>query len=484
MRLKLLIYNTDVKYCPGKYMYIADLLSRNYIRRTELTDESLNDVVHMINEFDVQFKNNRLEQLIKETYKDEHLGKVLKYLDEGWPKKIVESGEIRHYFKIKNELIKEKEIIYYENRIVVPKSLRMYIIKKLHDTHIGITKTLKKSKQIFYWPGMSSDLKNFIEACEICKKFSCSNIKEPLLQHAIPELPFQKIGIDIAEIERSNYLVVMDYFSRWIEVLSMKDKTSETVISLLKIVFSRFGIPEEIVADNNPCGSREFKQFAEEWHFNVTLSSPNYPKSNGLAEKAVGIAKNMIKKSKSENQDLNLYLLNYRNAPVAGLPWSPAQMLQSRMLRSKTNSLNKKILSPNVEDCSEENKLKKLKQKKWYDKTATNVQQEFKPNENIMLQNKFSKLWSKAVVLSKTNWPRSYLVKDEKGKILRRNTKFMKKVSSYDLSLGGSDDEIGSDDEKNKKEVVKFENQKIATKAIVRTQKGRVVKKPIRLGID
>jgi len=74
MRLKLLIYNTDVKYCPGKYMYIADLLSRNYIQRTELTDESLNDVVHMINEFDVQFKNNRLEQLIKETYTDEHLG--------------------------------------------------------------------------------------------------------------------------------------------------------------------------------------------------------------------------------------------------------------------------------------------------------------------------------------------------------------------------------------------------------------------------
>jgi len=155
----------------------------------------------------------------------------------------------------------------------------------------------------------------------------------------------------------------------------------------------------------------------------------------------------MIKKSKSENQDLILYLLNYRNAPVVGLPWSPAQMLQSRVLRSKTNSLNKKIVNPNVIDCSVENKIQKLKQKNWYDKTATKVEQEFKPNENIMLQDKFSKLWSKAVVLSKTNWPRSYLVKDEKGKILRRNTIFMKKVSSYDLSL----DE--SDDEKNKKEV-------------------------------
>lgn len=53
----LIIYNTNVQYCPGKYLYIADLLSRNYIQRVELTDDILNDVIHMINEVD--FKNNR-----------------------------------------------------------------------------------------------------------------------------------------------------------------------------------------------------------------------------------------------------------------------------------------------------------------------------------------------------------------------------------------------------------------------------------------
>jgi len=73
MRLKLIIYNTDLQYCPGKNMYIADLLRRNYIQRTEMTEENLNDVVHMINEVEVQFKNNRLEQFKDETYKDENL---------------------------------------------------------------------------------------------------------------------------------------------------------------------------------------------------------------------------------------------------------------------------------------------------------------------------------------------------------------------------------------------------------------------------
>ncbi|XP_060865999.1 uncharacterized protein K02A2.6-like [Metopolophium dirhodum] len=216
---------------------------------------------------------------------------------------MIECGEIKHYFQIKNELIKENGIVYFGNRIIIPKALRNYVIKKLHETHLGITKTLKKIKLIFYWPGMSSDVKNFIEKCELCRKVSISKIKEPLLQHEIPELPFQKIGIDIAEVERSNYLVVMDYYSRWLEVLSIKNKTSDSVIQLLNILFSRFGIPEEVVCDNNHCGSREFKNFAKEWHFNITISSPNYPQSNVLAEKAVGIAKNIIKKAKSENKD-------------------------------------------------------------------------------------------------------------------------------------------------------------------------------------
>lgn len=56
----------------------------------------------------------------------------------------------------------------------------------------------------------------------------------------------------------------------WIEVLIMKNITSETVIELLKILFSRFGVPEEVVSVNYPCSSREFKKFAEDWNFTIT----------------------------------------------------------------------------------------------------------------------------------------------------------------------------------------------------------------------
>lgn len=70
----------------------------------------------------------------------------------------------------------------------------------------------------------------------------------------------------------------------------------------------------------------------------------------------------MIKKAKSEHKDLCLYLLNYRNSPVAGLSWSPAQLLQSRELRTKINSLNKRVLKPKVVEWNVENEILKTKQ--------------------------------------------------------------------------------------------------------------------------
>ncbi|VVC37968.1 Ribonuclease H-like domain,Integrase, catalytic core [Cinara cedri] len=135
---------------------------------------------------------------------------------------------------------------------------------------------------------------------------------------------FQKVGLDIAKIFGNNYLIIIHYYSKWLEVLKLKDKSSQSVIELLKVVFSRFGIPKQVVADNNPCGSQDLITFATQWQFEVILSSPYYAKSNGLARKAVGIAKGMITKARYEKKDFNLFLLNYRNTPVAGLEYSSA----------------------------------------------------------------------------------------------------------------------------------------------------------------
>jgi len=57
---------------------------------------------------------------------------------------------------------------------------------------------------------------------------------------------------------------LVDYFSKWLEIEILKNKTSVECISKLKKIFSNHGIPETVVADNMPFDSNECKQFLKE----------------------------------------------------------------------------------------------------------------------------------------------------------------------------------------------------------------------------
>lgn len=125
-----------------------------------------------------------------------------------------------------------------------------------------------------------------------------------------------------------------------------------------------------------PFSSFRFIEFSNKWNFQVITSGPHYVQSNGLAEQGVGIAKNMLKKSNYTGTDINFYLLAYRNTPITGLQYSPAQLLQSRELRSVL-LVDKSKFKPKVVKCYGEILNKKEKQQFWYDKAARKVVQNF-----------------------------------------------------------------------------------------------------------
>ena len=103
-------------------------------------------------------------------------------------------------------------------------------------------------------------------------------------------------------LENEKYLIVVDYYSRYFELERISTTTSSAIINKLKAVFARHGIPEELVSDNGPqFSAHEFARFANEWDFSHITSSPNHPQSNGLVEKSVHIAKQLLNKSKSDN---------------------------------------------------------------------------------------------------------------------------------------------------------------------------------------
>ena len=120
------------------------------------------------------------------------------------------------------------------------------------------------------------------------------------------------------------------------ELALLENKTSECVIAHVKSISAHYGIPEEIVADNQPFGSYAFRQFAKSWGIKVTKSSPTNAQSHGQAERAaVETNKSLLKKADAEGRDPYIAMLEYRNTPISGLRYAPAQLAMSRLLRSK-----------------------------------------------------------------------------------------------------------------------------------------------------
>lgn len=426
LRLKLLPYSFELKYLPGKHMYIADLLSRNIKTESVSDDDSLTEYVHVVGT-ELTFKNDSFQKLVEASQSDSSLIKIFEFYQKGWPKSLSENendSDLSHYYNMKSEITCENGLVYFNNRIIIPKAKRQYILDLLHETHTNFNKSKIIVQNFFYWPGILSDVRNLIMSCNICQTVQRSKIKEPLKSHDIPEIPFHKVGVDIAEYKQIPYLVLIDYYSRWIEVVKLANKSCSSVISVLKSIFSRFGIPKTVISDNVPFNSNEFSNFCKEWNFDLETISPHHSCSNGLAEKAVGIVKKMFQKAELDRQDINLYLLNYRNSPVANLEYSPAQLLFSRNLRSKlpisSHDLKPKIIQdPKI--CS------KVGQTETYNKTSLKQETVFSQKDDVWVQNIKLKIWEPARIVKVLNH-RSYLVKMmNTGKLFRRNAHYLRK---------------------------------------------------------
>ena len=137
---------------------------------------------------------------------------------------------------------------------------------------------------------------------------------------------------------------------------------------------ARYGIPDELVSDSgSQYTSQDFKNFAKEYGFKHVTTSPYHHQSNGKVASAVKEAKKILKKSAVSKSDPYLALLAHRNTPQEGFGTSPAQHLLSR--RTKTNLLtSSNLLKPNVaEETLEKDKLRKLKQTFYYDRSANDL---------------------------------------------------------------------------------------------------------------
>ena len=190
------------------------------------------------------------------------------------------------------------------------------------------------------------------------------------------------------------------------------------MISALRSIFSRHGVPEVMVSDNGPqYSSQEMKEFTSTYGFTHITSSPHYPQSNGLAERSVQTVKRLLKKSR----DPHLALLVYRATPFPWCGLSPAELLMGRKIRSGLPQLTQTFVPkwPYLQQFRKQNQKFKEQQKRNY-----NRRHHARPLSHIEDE---TFVWTRTdnrqtlgKVVAPADAPRSYIVDTPSGEV-RRN---------------------------------------------------------------
>ena len=423
MLMKIQDYNFDLMHKPGTSIPIADALSRNPVEKPESVNLVSNLEGSPLNE-------TRFLQIKEATAKDATLVKLKQTISRGWPSsKDNLDPELCPYFNFRDEMTLEDGIILRGDRLVIPASLRFDMKNKIHGGHLDIKSCLCRARTYIYWPGMSKEIRQFVEQCSTCASLQNKQAPQPLHLHKIPQRPWEKIGIDIFTIKGRNYLITVDYYSQFFEVDFLKDDlTSTNIISKLKAHIARYGIPEKIISDNGPqLVSKEFQHFCSTYTIQHETISPGNSKSNGQSEAAVKIAKNLMKKCNLNSEDPYIALLNYRNTPQEGIDYSPAQRLMGR--RTKTLlPTNPILLNP---ETVEKKKLEMQRERKQFLMSEKFSHRKhmcpLKTNDHVRMQpiQEQQKLWKPATVKKQIN-ARSYIVETEYGKLFKRNREHLR----------------------------------------------------------
>ena len=442
MMLRLQRFDLNLTYKPGKEMYIADALSRALPRQSKISSTShfCNDLETVNFVEDLPISDSTLAKFQVETAKDESLQVLSQVIRAGWPTKTsMVPTSAQPFFKYRDEMTLQNGLIFKGTKIVVPESLHRCMLEETHKSHQGLQACLRRAREVFFWPRMSAQLKDLIDKCSICQSVKPEQASEPLQPHPVPDRPWQRVATDLFTFENRNYLVLVDYYSNFIELDYLADTSSQTVIHKLKMHFARHGVPDYVVSDNGPqYTSLEFRRFATTWKFKHVTTSPHYPQANGMAESVVKTRKTIMKKALLSKSDPYLGLLDHHNTPTAATGMSPCQRLFGR--RTKTLVPFSEPLLKTEQTVSDLLKKDRVKQAKHFDQHTKQLS-ELKSGDIVRMKLPGETQWSQAVVSSKIA-PRSYKV-EVNGRFYRRNRKQLRSTKE---PLQESPSEMDEDD--------------------------------------
>jgi len=423
-RMRLMKYKFNIVHIPGKEFFIPDNLSRDPMANTEPDTDILEEEQLFLNSIigKIPAKPQYLVNVLTKQKEDPVCEKLKEYITNGWPEKKTLSSHLLTYWRVKDELTLQNEMLLKGERLIIPRVSRRDTIEKIHQGHLGIVKCLRRARESVWWPGINQEIKDFVLNCQQCKIHK-ENKVEPLITSEFPERPWQKIGADFMYKNKKQYLVIQDYYSRFIFCYPMKTTTARVVTDVFRQLFAVHGIPDIVRTDGGPpFQSFDFKNFCNLYNIKHITSSPLYSQSNGFIESGVKTAKALL-----DEEDSTLAFMNYRATPLEN-GFSPAQLLFSRNIRTLVPVISRKLSPyiPQKENLIEKEEQVRERQKKFYNKRHR--------VEDLTQLKEGTRVWIKdvekfAIVIQETTEPRSYLVRTEKEEqLLRRNRRFLVEV--------------------------------------------------------
>ena len=261
------------------------------------------------------------------------LSQVQRFILEGWPTKN-NSEELNPYFTKRSELSVEDGCVLWGARVVVPPQGRSKILTELHEAHPGESRMKALARSYVWWPGMDQEIVKKVKGCNKCQANQSAPAEAPLHPWEWPGLPWSRIHIDYAGPYKGEmFLVVVDAYSKWLEVHRMKSITSTATIEKLREMFATHGLPATLVSDNGSnftCS--EFQEFMKKNGIKHIKVAPYHPASNCLAERAVRIFKEGFEKMEdgTVQTKLSRFLLSHRTTPHSTTGVPPAELLMKR----------------------------------------------------------------------------------------------------------------------------------------------------------
>ncbi|CAH2088714.1 unnamed protein product [Euphydryas editha] len=195
--LRLQPYDLKVSYKPGKYLYIADTLSRAALSEQSLkeVDQELDLHINMLIST-LSVSPEKLKEIKENSIKDEVLSKIIIYCQNGWPEhKRSVSPSVKPYFDFKHQIYVIDNIVFKDTSIIIPFNMRNYLLNLIHEGHQGINSCIRLAKGTIYWHNINKDIEKFVSQCHTCLTFRNNNSKEPLISHDYKLLAWNKVGI-------------------------------------------------------------------------------------------------------------------------------------------------------------------------------------------------------------------------------------------------------------------------------------------------